>query len=63
MKNNTRLAQIVAERLSDRVMEDMADLIAELTQDVLQEYGIEFDNDEAWETMMDVSSRIYIGAQ
>jgi len=61
---NKGLAQVVAQRLNDRVMEDLTDLVAELTMDVLSENGIDpcDDGDFAWETMMDVSSRIYIGS-
>jgi len=59
--NNTRLAQIVADRLSDRLEEQMMDLVQELTTDVLEEYGVELD-DDGWETAMDVAGRIYIGA-
>ena len=63
MKNNARLAQIVADRLSDRLEEEMMDLVHELTTDVLAENGLIDDSEETWETMMDVASRIYIGAQ
>jgi hypothetical protein len=63
MKTNKELAQIVADRLSDRLMEDLSELIGELTMDVLGEQGIDADSDDAWETLMDVSGRIYIGAQ
>jgi len=63
MINNARLAQIVAERLSDRLEEQMMDLVHELTTDVLAENGLIDDSEETWETMMDVAGRIYIGAQ
>ena len=63
MKNNARLAQIVADRLSDRLEEEMMDLVHELTTDVLAENGLIDDSEETWETMMDVAGRIYIGAQ
>ena len=63
MTNNARLAQIVAERLSDRLEEQMMDLVHELTTDVLAENGLIDDSEETWETMMDVAGRIYIGAQ
>ena len=63
MKNNSRLAQIVAERLQDRLEEQMMDLVHELTTDVLAENGLIDDSEETWETMMDVCGRIYIGAQ
>lgn len=61
---NKELAQVVAQRLNDRVMEDMSDLVAELTMDLLTENGINpcDDGDFAWDTLMDVSSRIYIGS-
>ena len=63
MKNNARLAQIVADRLRDRLEEEMMDLVHELTTDVLAENGFIDDSEETWETMMDVAGRIYIGAQ
>ena len=63
MKNNARLAQIVAERLQDRLEEQIMDLVHELTTDVLAENGLIDDSEETWETMMNVASRIYIGAQ
>jgi len=59
---NQHLAEIVAQRVSDRVMEDMMDLVAEITQDVLMENGVDPMDDDAFSTLMDVSSRIYIGA-
>ena len=64
MLDNKRLALIVAERLSDRLEEQMMELVHEITTDVLAENGVEADddNDETWETMMDVAGRIYIGA-
>ena len=64
MTNNARLAQIVAERLSDRLEEQMMDLVHEITTDVLSEYGVDEEgSDDEMETLMDVCSRIYIGAQ
>ena len=63
MPNNKRLAEIVAERISARLEEEMMDLVHELTTDVLAENGLIDDSDEAWDLMMDVASRIYIGAQ
>ena len=63
MTNNARLAQIVAERLQDRLEEQMMELVHELTTDVLAENGLIDDSEETWETMMDVAGRIYIGAQ
>ena len=63
MTNNKRLAQIVAERLSYRLEEQMMDFVQDITTDVLEENGLNTDDDDAWETMMDVASRIYIGAQ
>ena len=62
MKSHKQLAQIVAERLYDRFEEQMMDAIQDLTTDVLEEEGIELD-DDGWDTAMDVSGRIYIGAQ
>ena len=64
MTNNKRLAEIVAERLSDRLEEQMMDLIHEITTDVLSEYGVDEEgSDDEMETLMDVCGRIYIGAQ
>jgi hypothetical protein len=64
MTNNARLAQIVAERLSDRLEEQMMDLVHEITTDVLSEYGVDEEgSDDEMETLMDVCGRIYIGAQ
>ena len=62
MKSNRQLAQIVAERLYDRYEEEMMEVIQDLTTDVLEENGIELD-DDGWEVAMDVAGRIYIGAQ
>ena len=64
MTNNARLAQIVAERLSDRLEEQMMDLVHEITTDVLSEYGVDEEgSDDEMETLMDICGRIYIGAQ
>ena len=63
MTNNKRLAEIVAERISARLEEEMMELVHELTTDVLAENGLVNDDDETWDIMMDVASRIYIGAQ
>ena len=64
MINNARLAQIVAERLQDKLEEQMMDLIHEITTDVLSEYGVDEEgSDDEMETLMDVCGRIYIGAQ
>lgn len=60
---NHHLAEIVASRVSDRLEEEMMDLVQELTTDVLAENGMIDDSDETWDLMMDVASRIYIGAQ
>ena len=60
---NQQIANIVAQRVSDRVLEDMSDLIADLVVDVLLEQGRDTLDEDAFETLMDVSSRIYIGAQ
>ena len=60
---NQHLAEIVALRVSDRLEEEMMDLVQELTTDVLAENGMIDDSDETWDLMMDVASRIYIGAQ
>ena len=62
MKSHKQLAQIVAERLYVRFEEQMMDAIQDLTTDVLEEEGIELD-DDGWEVAMDVAGRIYIGAQ
>ena len=61
--NTKTLAQIVADRLTEKLEEKMMDLVQEITTDVLVEYGLDTDDDDAWETMMDVAGRIYIGAQ
>ena len=64
MTNNARLAQIVAERLSDRLEEQMMDLVHEIATDVLSEYGVDEEgSDDEMETLMDIAGRIYIGAQ
>ena len=60
---NFELAQTVADRLRDRLEEQMMDLVHELTTDVLAENGLIDDSEETWETMMDVAGRIFIGAQ
>ena len=62
MKTNRQLAQIVAERVYDIFEEQMMDAIQDITTDVLEEEGIELD-DDGWDTAMDVAGRIYIGAQ
>ena len=65
MLDNKRLALIVAERLSDRLEDQMMELVHEITADVLAENGVvaDDDDDETWETMMDIAGRVYIGAQ
>ena len=62
---NAELAQVVADRLGARIQDLLEDHIAEITQELLEEEGfdIEANEDETFETLMDVSSRIYIGAQ
>jgi len=62
MKTNSQLAQIVADRLSERVFEDMMELIADLTHDVMVDEGIDITTEDAYSDMLDISSRIYIGA-
>ena len=62
MKTNKQLALIVADRLHDLFEEKMMDALHEITTDVLEEEGIELD-DDGWETAMDIAGRIYIGAQ
>ena len=61
---NAELAQVVADRLGARIQDLLEDHIAEITQELLEEEGfdIEANEDETFETLMDVSSRIYIGA-
>tara|TARA_R110002012_G_scaffold125348_1_gene276765 strand:+ start:997 stop:1188 length:192 start_codon:yes stop_codon:yes gene_type:complete len=63
MKTNKQLAEVVAQRISDRVFEDMTDLIAEITQDVLLEEGRNPTDEDAFEDLMDISGRLYIGVQ
>ena len=63
MKTNKQLAEVVAQRISDRVFEDMIDLIAEITQDVLLEEGRDPCDEETFDDLMDISGRLYIGVQ
>ena len=62
MKNNRRLAEIVAERLSVRMEKEIVDAIALLTKEVLEENGL-WGNDDTWDIAMDVASRIHIEAK
>jgi hypothetical protein len=64
MTNNAQLAQIVADRLGARLSDILGDHIAEITQELLEEegYDIEENDEETFDTLMDVASRIYIGA-
>ncbi len=62
MKNNRRLAEIVAERLSVRMEKEIVDTIALLTKEVLEENGL-WGNDDTWDIAMDVASRIHIEAK
>ena len=61
MKTNTQLAEIVAQRVSDRVFEDLSELIGEITTDLLLEEGYDPTEEETFDDMMDISSRLYIG--
>ncbi len=63
MKTNKQLAEIVAQRISDRVFEDLIDLVSEITQDVLIEDGRDPCDEETFDDLMDITSRVYIGAQ
>ena len=38
------------------------DLVAEITQDVLTDYSFDPMDEDTFDTLMDVSSRIFIGA-
>ena len=62
---NAELAQVVADRLGARIQDLLEDHIAEITQELLEEEGFNLDanEDECFETLMDITSRIYIGAQ
>ena len=63
MKSNKQLAQIVAERLADEMFEEMMERITDITADVMQEEGIDTTTDEAYDDLLEISSRLYIGAQ
>ena len=62
MKNNRRLAEIVAERLSVRMEKEIVDTIAQLTKEVLEENGL-WGAEDTWDIAMDVASRIHIEAK
>jgi hypothetical protein len=63
MKSNKQLAQLVAERLTDEVFEEMMERIADITSDVMQEEGLDPSSDKGYDDLLDISSRLYIGAQ
>ena len=64
MKTNHEIAQLVADRLGARLADYLGDQIAEITQEILEEEGfnVEANEDECFETLMDIAGRIYIGA-
>ena len=62
MKTNKQLALIVADRVRDIFEEQLMEAVQDVTTDLLEEEGIDLD-DDGWEIAMDVASRIYLGAQ
>ena len=63
MKTNKQLAEIVAERFEKRLSDGFIEIVQDIATDLLIEEGYDLDTDEAWDTAMDVVSRIYVGAQ
>ena len=62
MINTKTLAQKVADLVALKLEEELIEMIQEATVEVLEENGINLDDDEAWETMMDVAGRIALVA-
>lgn len=60
--DNSQLAAIVAQRVSERVFEDLSELIGEITMDVMVENGMNTLGEDAFENLMDISSRLFIGS-
>ena len=63
MKLNTKtLAQKVADLVTDRLEEQLMEAVQEAVVEVLEENGLELDDDDAWETMMEVAGRVAVVA-
>ena len=56
--NNKLLAQKVADRVSERLEEQLMEAVQEAVEEIMEEAGLDFDEDETWETMMDIAGRV-----
>lgn len=57
-----QLADRAAEIIRDRLYDEFDELVHEAVTDALEEAGVDFDSDEAYELCMEVCSRIAIVA-
>jgi hypothetical protein len=63
MKLNTKaLAQKVADLVRDRLEEQLMDAVQEAVVEVLEDNGIQLDDDDDYEVMMEVAERIALVA-
>ena len=62
MMNTKTLAQKVADLVADRLEDQLMEAIQEAVVEVLEDNGLDLDQDEAWETMMDVAGRVAVVA-
>ena len=58
----SHLAKIVAERASARMEEELEDLVQDLTMSVMIEHGYGVTDEDAYEMIVDIATRIYIGS-
>lgn len=63
MKTTYQLAEIVADRVRARVGDDLIDLIADLTHDVLRDQGYDMVDADTMDTLMEVSGLVCIAAK
>ena len=62
MMNTKTLAQKVADLVADRLEDQLMEAIQEAVVEVLEDNGLDLDQDEAWETMMEVAGRVAVVA-
>ena len=60
--NTKTLAQKVADLVADRLEDQLMEAIQEAVVEVLEDNGLDLDQDEAWETMMEVAGRVAVVA-
>ena len=60
--NTKTLALRTADRVAEKLEEQLMEALQEAVVEILEENGIDMDQDEAWETMMEVAGRVAVTA-